>query len=46
MDQTVAAGVGNVYRAEVLFRAGIDPHRPGRLVTRDEWDALWADLGR
>jgi DNA-formamidopyrimidine glycosylase len=44
MDQGVAAGVGNVYRAEVLFRAGIDPHRPGRLVTRDEWDALWADL--
>jgi formamidopyrimidine-DNA glycosylase len=44
MDQTVAAGVGNVYRAEVLYRAGIDPHRPGRLVTHDEWDALWADL--
>jgi endonuclease VIII len=44
MDQTVTAGVGNVFRAEVLFRARIDPHRPGRLVTRDEWDALWADL--
>jgi endonuclease-8 len=44
MDQTVAAGVGNVYRAEVLYRAGIDPHRPGRLVTRDEWDTLWTDL--
>jgi formamidopyrimidine-DNA glycosylase len=44
MDQTIAAGVGNVYRAEVLYRAGIDPHRPGRLVTRDEWDAMWADL--
>jgi len=27
MDQAVAAGVGNVFRAEVLFRAGIDPHR-------------------
>lgn len=44
MDQTVLAGVGNVYRAEVLFRAGIDPHRPARLVGRAEWDALWADL--
>ena len=44
MDQAVAAGVGNVFRAEVLFRAGIDPHRPGRSVTRAEWDALWADL--
>lgn len=45
MDQTVAAGVGNVYRAEVLFRAALDPHRPGRLVTADEFTALWADLG-
>lgn len=44
MDQAVAAGVGNVYRAETLFRAGIDPHRPGRLVTHDEWSALWTDL--
>ena len=44
MDQAVVAGIGNVYRAEVLFRAGIDPHRPGRLVTHEEWDAVWADL--
>lgn len=44
MDQTVIAGVGNVYRAEVLFRAGMSPHRPGRGVTRAEWDALWSDL--
>ena len=26
MDQKVIAGVGNVYRAEVLFRHGIDPY--------------------
>lgn len=44
MDQTVAAGVGNVFRAEVLFRGRIDPHRPGTSVRREEWDALWADL--
>ncbi|MEN0138758.1 MAG: DNA-formamidopyrimidine glycosylase family protein [Rhodococcus sp. (in: high G+C Gram-positive bacteria)] len=44
MDQAVIAGVGNVYRAEVLFRHGIDPDRPGRGLSRDEWDALWADL--
>jgi len=44
MDQSVVAGVGNVYRAEVLFRAGIDPHRPGRALTQLEWTALWADL--
>ncbi|WP_326697489.1 Fpg/Nei family DNA glycosylase [Streptomyces sp. NBC_01754] len=45
MDQKVVAGVGNVYRAEVLFRHGIDPYRQGRYLTRDEWDAVWADLG-
>lgn len=45
MDQRIIAGVGNVYRAEVLFRHGIDPYRPGRDLTRAEWDALWADLG-
>jgi DNA-formamidopyrimidine glycosylase len=44
MDQSVLAGVGNVYRAEVLYRAGIDPHRAGRDVTRDEWVAMWRDL--
>ncbi|MGK4579713.1 Fpg/Nei family DNA glycosylase [Kitasatospora sp. HPMI-4] len=44
MDQKVLAGVGNVYRAEVLFRLGIAPHRPGRELARGEWDAIWADL--
>ncbi|WP_129840515.1 DNA-formamidopyrimidine glycosylase family protein [Streptomyces sp. RFCAC02] len=44
MDQKVVAGAGNVYRAEVLFRNGIDPYRPGRDLTRREWDALWHDL--
>ncbi|GHJ37600.1 Fpg/Nei family DNA glycosylase [Streptomyces sp. TS71-3] len=44
LDQKVIAGVGNVYRAEVLFRHGIDPYRAGRDITRTEWDAIWADL--
>lgn len=44
LDQTVVAGVGNVYRAEVLFRAGIHPERPARELDRAEFDALWADL--
>ncbi|MFE9659743.1 MULTISPECIES: Fpg/Nei family DNA glycosylase [unclassified Streptomyces] len=44
MDQKVVAGVGNVYRAEVLFRHGIDPYRTGRDLDRAEWDAIWADL--
>ena len=44
MRQDLVAGVGNIYRAEVLFRAGIDPHRAGRDVTEAEWGAIWADL--
>lgn len=44
MDQSVMAGVGNVYRSELLFRHGIDPYRPGRDVDRAEFDAAWADL--
>lgn len=44
LDQKIVAGVGNVYRAEVLFRHGIDPYRAGKDLTRGEWDAVWADL--
>jgi endonuclease-8 len=44
MDQKVAAGVGNVYRAELLFRHGVDPMLPGRSLTRGQWDEMWADL--
>jgi endonuclease VIII len=44
MDQSVIAGVGNVYRAEVLFRHGLDPQLPGRALRRAQWDAVWADL--
>lgn len=44
MDQAVLAGVGNVYRAELLFRHGIAPMTPGRAIDRALWDVLWADL--
>ncbi|MFD4266933.1 Fpg/Nei family DNA glycosylase [Rhodococcus sp. NPDC058481] len=44
MDQQVLAGVGNVYRAEVLFRHEINPNRSGAQLTAAEWDALWGDL--
>lgn len=43
MDQTVVAGIGNVYRAELLFRARLNPHTPGRLVPEERVRALWAD---
>ena len=43
MDQSIVAGIGNVYRAEILFRAGIDPYRPGKQITTDEAWNLWRD---
>ena len=46
MDQSVVAGVGNVFRAEVLYRAAISPFRAGRDVSAAEFAALWADLVR
>lgn len=44
MQQDVVAGVGNVYRAEALFRARLDPHRPGREVDHETWAAVFEDL--
>ena len=44
MDQSVLAGVGNVYRAEVLFRHRIDPFRPGSSLRVGQWRAMWDDL--
>jgi endonuclease-8 len=44
MDQSVIAGVGNVYRAELLFRHRIDPRMPGRALRREVWEAMWDDL--
>ena len=43
MDQSVVAGIGNVYRAELLFRAGLDPYRPGEGVSMDTWQEIWDD---
>ena len=44
MDQAVFAGVGNIYRAEVLFRHGMSPFRAGRDVTAEEFEGMWTDL--
>ena len=44
MDQTVIAGVGNVYRNELLYRHRIDPYRIGTHIDEAEFDAMWTDL--
>lgn len=44
LKQEIFAGVGNVFRAELLFVAGLHPETPGKLLTRAEFDALWRQL--
>jgi endonuclease-8 len=41
LDQTVIAGLGNIYRAEVLFLCGIDPRRPANQLSDDEFGCVW-----
>ncbi|MCU1475776.1 MAG: glycosylase [Subtercola sp.] len=43
MDQSVVSGIGNVYRAEMLFRARLNPHTPGKQVTEEQARGLWHD---
>ncbi|MFK0401256.1 Fpg/Nei family DNA glycosylase [Microbacterium sp. NPDC090225] len=43
MDQSVVSGIGNVYRAEMLYRQRLNPHTPGRDVPEDVVRALWRD---
>lgn len=43
MNQQVVAGVGNVYRAELLFRAGINPHTPSNKLSPEAIQSLWLD---
>jgi formamidopyrimidine-DNA glycosylase len=40
LDQTVLAGVGNIYADEALFRAGVRPGRAAQRVTHAECDAI------
>lgn len=46
MDQAVVSGIGNVYRAEMLYRQRLNPHTPGRDVPEEVVRALWHDWVR
>lgn len=41
LDQTIVAGIGNVYRAEILHLNGIHPDREGRSLDEHDVRALW-----
>merc|ERR1719253_692280 len=42
MDQSFFAGPGNIYRAEILFLAGVYPTTMGRSLDRAAFDRVWA----
>lgn len=44
LDQRVAAGVGNIFRCEVLFRQRLHPLTPGARVSRRRWGLIWGDF--
>jgi formamidopyrimidine-DNA glycosylase len=44
LDQSVIAGLGNIYVDEALFRAGIHPLRPAGSLDADERTALHAGI--
>ncbi len=46
LDQTVIAGIGNVFRAEVLFVHGIHPVTPGSALDRAALESIWDTLTR
>ncbi len=46
LDQRIIAGVGNVYRADVLYRNRLSPFTPGKKVKRSSWLTIWEDLVR
>lgn len=46
LDQSVIAGVGNIFRAEVLFEIGLDPRIRGSDLSADQFDAVWKSLSK
>ncbi|MCM1193770.1 MAG: bifunctional DNA-formamidopyrimidine glycosylase/DNA-(apurinic or apyrimidinic site) lyase [Blautia sp.] len=44
LDQSVIAGIGNIYSDEILFAAKIHPARPANSLTAEEWERLAAAI--
>lgn len=43
MNQKIVAGIGNVYRAEMLFRANLSPYISAKTLPDETLRALWVD---
>jgi formamidopyrimidine-DNA glycosylase len=44
LDQSIVAGVGNIYASEALFRAGIPPRLASRWLRRRQVEQLWRSV--
>ena len=44
LDQSVVAGIGNIYSDEILFATKIHPERPANSLTYKEWERLAAAI--
>jgi len=40
LDQTIVAGIGNIYADEILYCAGLNPQRRGKTLTQKDWQNL------
>ncbi len=43
MDQSVVGGIGNIYRAELLYRARLSPFAKGTEISAAQLTAIWQD---
>ena len=41
MDQACVAGIGNIFRAEILFKSGVQPEQPAKTVPRPVFERIW-----
>ncbi len=46
MDQSIVSGLGNIFRAELLFRARVSPFRAGSKVSVKELEKIWKDASK
>ena len=43
MNQSVMAGIGNIYRTEILWRQAVHPETLGKNIDRPTFDRIWND---
>ncbi|BBN11898.1 hypothetical protein MPTK1_5g15710 [Marchantia polymorpha subsp. ruderalis] len=41
MDQSMIAGIGNIYRAEILFVCGVHPNQRSSSISRSTFEDIW-----